>query len=79
MILLPWHRARRDITDALARADEAERRAAEAERKNVAADAQHQAAQQLVEKARQSTASLRTQLERNGFTEMLQSAWGRRA
>lgn len=75
----PWVRARRDITDALARAAEAERRAAEAAQKADDADAGHLAAQRLVEQARQSTASLRTQLEKNGFTEMLQSAWGRRA
>lgn len=75
----PWARARRDIADARQRAVDAEQQAVEAERKAASAEAGHRAAQQLVERARQSTAALQRQVDRNGFTEMLQASFGRRA
>ncbi|OYN80406.1 DUF7620 family protein [Mycolicibacterium sphagni] len=74
----PWVRARRDIDDARQRAANAERQALEAELMAAGAEAGHQAAQQLVERARQSTTALRRQVDRNGFTEMLQESFGKR-
>ena len=67
----PWQRHRRDQLDAQHRVDAAERRALAASRRK--ALAKKQAAQ-----SRQVTTNLRKQIEKNGWTELLENAWGGR-
>ena len=67
----PWERHKRDKLDARRRAEAAEKRALAASRRMALAE--KQAAQ-----SRQVTAKLRKQIELNGWTELLQSAWGGR-
>lgn len=67
----PWERHKRDQLDARHRADAAEKRALAAARRRALAE--KQAAQ-----SRQVTARLRQQIELNGWTELLQAAWGKR-
>ncbi|TDO18109.1 hypothetical protein EV580_1290 [Mycobacterium sp. BK086] len=73
-----WNRARGDIADARQRATDAELRTVEAQQKNADADRRLLAAAVMDIESRRSTAGLRRQLERNGFTEMLQESWGKR-
>lgn len=70
-MMWPWERHRRELAEAKAAAQRAAELAAEAERRQRATE------RQAVASAGQS-ARLRHQVEINGWTELLQKAWGRR-
>lgn len=70
-MIWPWQKHRRDEVDARRRADDAEKRALAATRRRELAERQALVAQQV-------TKNLREQIEKNGWTELLQAAWGGR-
>lgn len=68
---LPWQRHREE-------AEAAAVEAAGAERKNEVAERRRLAVHRQAEQAEHSTKVLQAQLDLNGWTELLQAAWGRR-
>lgn len=78
MMRWPWSRSRIELTEANQRAAEAVRRAEVAEQQDVAADFRLQLSEQLAERSLRVTARLRSEIEKNGWTELLQHAWGGR-
>ncbi|OBK00052.1 hypothetical protein A5741_25240 [Mycolicibacterium conceptionense] len=67
----PWQRHRAQVLQARNDRDDAARRAN-------AAEVQRNAAERLAEQSQRVTARLRNEVEKNGWTEMLQHAWGGR-
>lgn len=67
----PWQRHRAQVMQARNDRDDAARRAN-------AAEVQRNAAERLAEQSQRVTARLRSEVEKNGWTEMLQHAWGGR-
>lgn len=70
-MMWPWERHRRERAQAKAAAEQAAELAVEAEQRRQATE------RQAVASAARS-ARLRHQVEINGWTELLQTAWGRR-
>lgn len=70
-MMWPWQRYRKEALEAIEVANDARvKDAAAAERKAHA--------EWLVAASRHSTARLRAEMAKNGWTELLQEAWGRR-
>ncbi|OMB90771.1 hypothetical protein A5746_20945 [Mycolicibacterium conceptionense] len=70
-MMWPWQRHRAQVLQARNDRDDAARRAN-------AAEVQRNAAERLAEQSQRVTARLRNEVEKNGWTEMLQHAWGGR-
>lgn len=71
-MIWPWKRHRQEV-------EAASIEAAGAERKNEVAGVRMQAVHRQAEQSRETTKVLQGQLDVNGWTELLQAAWGRRA
>ncbi len=67
----PWQRHRAQVMRARNDRDDAARRAN-------AAEVQRNAAERLAAQSQRVTARLRSEVDKNGWTEMLQHAWGGR-
>jgi hypothetical protein len=67
----PWQRHREEAQQA-----QHDREAAEAQAR--AAEFRRQAAERFAAQSRTVTAQLRREIDKNGWTEMLQNAWGAR-
>lgn len=65
----PWNKTRADIV-------EAQRRAQIAERQAELAIARRRAAETQAARAQTVSAALRKEVDRNGWTDLLQAAWG---
>jgi hypothetical protein len=71
-MIWPWQRHRQEV-------EAASIEVASAERKNEVAEMRLQAVNRQAAQSRETTKVLQHQLDLNGWTEMLQEAWGRRA
>jgi hypothetical protein len=68
----PWQRHRQEV-------EAASEEAASAERMNEVAEMRLGAVRRQAERSHESTKQLQVQLNKNGWTDLLQTAWGRRA
>lgn len=69
-MMWPWARDRRA-------AEESAKEAAEAQQAKQAAEFRRKTAERQVQRAQAVSAALRFEIDRNGWTELLQKAWGR--
>ncbi len=67
----PWNRQR-------AEAEKARREVAEARKRAKAADERRQAVERLIGRSMLTSARLRREIDRNGFSDLMQQAWGSR-
>lgn len=67
----PWQKAAREVADERRRAEHAGHEVHDAE-------IRHEVAQKLAERSRDISAALRREIDKNGFTELLQQAMGGR-
>lgn len=67
----PWSRQR-------AEAEKARRQAEDAQSKAQAAEERRQAVDRLIGQSLLASARLRSEIARNGFSELMQQAWGSR-
>jgi hypothetical protein len=67
----PWNRQR-------AEAEKARQEFIEAQRKAKAAEERRKAVDRLIGRSMATSARLRREVERNGFSDLLQQAWGAR-
>lgn len=70
-MILPWKRNKREVAETHRRADRADKAATEAMLRRQQVD-------QLAKASRRITAELHAEVDKNGFTELLEKAWARR-